>query len=451
MNLNLLKIFNPKYEIHAGLSLDGDIYHYILIAKAKGVKPYILFKQKGNIQNFRLHNLFPLHADLNNVPVYLLHEIISEIDAEEWIDANEELIIPKGLSSNEIMNEWCVEKDEIYSGTVLKKSFDEYLNRLHAGNSMISSISIPLWDIARLYGQYVDAPFILWKLSSDQSILGYVENGRLNKLCNFWAGIDDIKNDYENVKVQLHNIAKSLANFSEKIRIISVNDSKYSLPVEFFNDGCIEFLKTPEINELLDEYHESYSLADHEETTLDFAPVENSMQARSFTVSRKKSLSFVRASITAILVAIVILCGLKALTRIADSYIDGRMEPVKEHLFVYNEQKSRMEKISRDIRLKSGFIAMKSRLTIPVTEMQAAFPEGIRAEEISLSEKDLSDWDLTILAFSESSSLIPDLIKNISEIRGMSGLRMIYSEQEALQKKSGAREIKFKLEGNWKK
>ncbi|HAJ80665.1 MAG TPA: hypothetical protein DCO75_12950, partial [Fibrobacteres bacterium] len=213
MNFSFIKIFNPKCAIHAGLSVDGDIYHYILIAKDEGKKAVILFKRTGQFAEFKQFFACPMHVNLQNTAALLVHDSLAGTDPEEWIDCNEERIIPKGLSSKEVINEWCVYEDEIYSGTVLKTSLNEALVKLRAGDFMLSSVSIPLWDLAILYGQHIQGFFIIWNIFSKHSIIGYVEKGRLSSVCNFWAGADDVSSTPDEVKEQLLQLARSLSGF----------------------------------------------------------------------------------------------------------------------------------------------------------------------------------------------------------------------------------------------
>jgi transglutaminase/protease-like cytokinesis protein 3 len=127
------------------------------------------------------------------------------------------------------------------------------------------------------------------------------------------------------------------------------------------------------------------------------------------------------------------------------------MGPINNHIEQYKKENARLSSLSAQFREKAQFTGLRSTLTYPVSEMQTAFPEGVWAEEIVFSEAGPEAWNISIIAFSNSSGLIPELLKGLSAITGMDKVRMIYSEQTSVKSKTGERAIKLRVEGTYKK
>jgi Tfp pilus assembly protein PilN len=340
----------------------------------------------------------------------------------------------------------------LYSGTITKKSQEKALSRLRPDKLFIASVSVPLWDLARLYAQYISGPFIVWKLWRNESILGFVERGRLCRLCNFWAGAIDIARKDTTIGTGLLRLTKSLARSEQQIKIVVCPDGgNPAISGHAVGAPELDFAAPPAIDELPPEFHEAYALALHEETHLDFALLGQAFEARSFARSRVRALRAIRTALVAMLFTAAALFVVKGATLVGEHYVNAKMDPLRRHLTRYKTEQSRLESLRRQMEKKTRFVAQRSALTYPMTELQTAFPEGAWAEEIVFSEGAAESWNFSIIALSNSSNLIPELLKNISSIRGMEAVRMIYSEQTAMKDKAGQRAIKFKIEGNWRK
>jgi hypothetical protein len=96
----------------------------------------------------------------------------------------------------------------------------------------------------------------------------------------------------------------------------------------------------------------------------------------------------------------------------------------------------------------TAFKVDESTLTLLLSALQTVFPEGVAAEEIIISELDNKSWRLTISAFTESASFIQKVIDEMQKIKGLSGARMVSSEQAT--EKDISIGTRFKIEALWR-
>ena len=450
----LLDILNPKADLHAGLSIDGDIFRYVLVSRRTGKPPRIILKRSGPSASMRIPFNGPVHADMGGAPVLLVRENIGDSDPEQWVDKNEGRIIPSGVSSGEVNNEWAVQQGILYSATVSKKVFEKVLSDLKAEKTLLASLSVPLWDLAVLYAQNkqkADHPFIIWKLFRDNSVLGLVEGGRLWKLCNFWAGIEDIQSNAKETGKELASFVKAMSQDSTNVPVIclSSNNTLDTTTVAAAS-GCT-ILPPPKIPAVPEEFHEAYALASHEDTNLDFTPFHHLQDSHGLAAKRRRTLKFSLAFCCLLAIIAVGLLGLKTGVLGIGWYLDKKAGPAREYMQQYKDETGRLALLQNTMEQKNRFLNQRSVLIYPITELQAAFPEDAWASDISFSGAHNGFWNCSITAFAYSSSLIPVLLKNLSSITGMSNVRMEYSEQTAAGRgRTGERAIKLQIECSWK-
>jgi hypothetical protein len=450
MKLSLLKIFNPAFDVRAGLAITGGEFHYILLAKKAGKTPEVLLKKKGLVSSLKIPFSLPVHSVLPNIPSLLIRDEFAPHTPEEWIDQNEAKVIPRGIASHEIINEWCVENETIFSGTISKKSFQKAMELIPHHKFIMASLSLSLWDLSILYSAYFPGPFVIWKLWSDASVIAYVDKGKLCGVADFWAGTGDIEAKGHEIQEEFQSVVRSLLHSEEKPNIVVVAGGKAEAVSEFIkNSGCVS-LNLPVIKNVPPEFQEAYAAALHEDTTLDFAPIEQVQNARQLANSRTKTLKLFQAAFIFLAIFLAGLFLLKGSAMIADRYVAKKLSPVQKYFGEYKSQQARLDNLSAQLQKKTQFVSQKSAMTFPLTEFQSAFPEGVWAEEISFTENGLDSWICAIIAYSNSSEAIPSLIANVSAIRGMNDVRMIYSEQIAAKGKSGEHAIKFRVEAVWK-
>jgi hypothetical protein len=450
-----LDIFNPKADLHAGLSLDGDVYRYVLVSRRAGKPNRILVKKAGPATSMRIPFNGPVHTDMGSAPVLMVHENIGDADPEQWVDKNEARIIPTGVSSGEINNEWTVFKGMLYSATVSKKVFEQVLENLKAEKILFASLSVPLWNLARLYSQNAKVgntlnTFIIWKFFKGSSVLGLVEGGRLWKLCNFWAGIDDVHSNPEEVGKELAGFVKAMSQDSTNVPVIclSVSASLDTSAVAAAS-GC-SITPPPQVPGIPVEFHEAYALACHQDTQLDFTPFTHVQDSHILTMMRRRTLKLTLAFCCLLAIVAVGLFGIKAGALSMGWYLDKKAGPSREYMQQYKVETGRLALLQTSLDQKNRFLNQRSLLTYPVTELQIAFPEDAWASDISFSETKTGSWNCSITAYAFSSSLIPVLLKNLSSIAGMSNVRMVYSEQTGAKGRTGERAIKLQIECSWK-
>jgi hypothetical protein len=437
---------DPGRELHAGVSSSSAELHYVIVSRKKGRLPHMLAFRTGANTGFKMCSGVVVHIDLGNAPVILVAGHIGAVTPEEWIDKNENKVIPSGMPPADIINEWCEYNGMIYSATVTKNSYSREIARLPLEKSAIASVSPPLWNLALLYTHYFSSPFIIWKINSEESILGYVRNGRLEKNCNFWAGLNTILNDGINVEKDVLPLVKSLAG-NDSVPVIvfcpgTVPESLYST-----GKNSVSFIGPPSILGLGREYHEAYALAMQEDTHPDFATYEQIQVSRRLTASRKTSLMIIRAIAGGLAAIFILMVIAIAGTEYAGHLMQARLEPVKKNMQEYKAEVARLSKLEHVMREKVGFLSKKSNLTYPITEFQSVFPEGVWADDITLKENSPDSWLCVITASSASSMAIPVFLRNLSSLGGVSAVHMVYSEQTATPYgRTGDHIIKFKIE-----
>ncbi|MBD3390976.1 MAG: hypothetical protein GF410_03070, partial [Chitinivibrionales bacterium] len=89
-----------------------------------------------------------MHAELENTPVFLVAEDLHGTRPEEWLDQNEERIVPRGFAADQVVNEWTVDRERVYSATVARHALSGYLEKCEQENIRLESLTPSLWDLA---------------------------------------------------------------------------------------------------------------------------------------------------------------------------------------------------------------------------------------------------------------------------------------------------------------
>jgi hypothetical protein len=99
-------------------------------------------------------------ADTGSIPVLFTCEEIGDEDPDEWLDRNEERIIPTGITSDQIATECFIHEKSIYCATVKKNDLEKLTKNLPE-ELIAGSIRVPFWNLASLYSQYIDSEFFI--------------------------------------------------------------------------------------------------------------------------------------------------------------------------------------------------------------------------------------------------------------------------------------------------
>jgi hypothetical protein len=449
--LSIFHFLDPKKELHAGLSFNGDAYHYILVSIKQDKLGRILYTKTGHKSSMHIPFGGPVHFDMDKTPVLYFCEDIGDVEPEQWIDTNETRVIPSGLSSNEVVNEWGTDEKLLYSVTCSKKLYDKLLDEFSQNNILISSLSVPFCDLARLYTGYgLTAPYVLWKVESNCSILGFVDNGKLKRISTFWAGQADVLEDNANVVKELKARVKAFCGDAVLYPLLVFGNDCKAVETSLAESG-FTFVSPPTIPAVSLEYHEALAHALHQKADLDFASFEHTRFSHAIVQYRKRSLTILHIVATVALVLLFCTGIAKTVSVAAGSYLNEKAKPVRAQQIILQKEKIRLDSLTMIIAKKTTYLSQKSVLTYPVTEFQTAFPDNVWAEEITLFENNTSSWNCVFVVYAGASSVLPSLLANLAEIKGMSNVHMVYSEQSATVKsRTGEKAIRLRIESNWK-
>lgn len=440
---------NPDITIRCGMVPGNGGFPFVITAVDRSGAVSVL--SYGNDIRKTLHLSVPRIVNTtftDTKTVYIRCPLGSETP-DAWLDRNEDRIIPSGFTPDQIINEWDEAANVLYTATVTKASYHDYCRQLSALAVLVRSISPPLRDLSHLYSKYYTEPFILWKISDKESVLGYVKNGALQRICNLWPCIDDCDQDPESVRAALAACARSLSDGDQVLAIIPVSGRNPDpLPKGFLIPGY-ELRKPPTIDGLPVWFHEAYACSLHTDTHLDFASFGDTQNA---AVLEKKRRRFLRAfrTITGTIAGIAALMLIIAASGWGvQKMITRRIEPLQVYINQIRFHEQRLDSLKNRYTRQTQFFHRKSSVTFLMNELQTVFPDGICAEQIDINENELRQWKMDIIALSYSTSLIPQLLSNIEKIPGISQVRLLYSEQVATE--NGRRHAtKMKIECLWK-
>lgn len=440
---------DPKYNLRCGVVPVNVGFRYAVSAIDKDNKSCVLYY--GNNINKALFVIPPVavRTTLSDTKVSFIRSPLNNETTDSWIVRNEEHIYPPGFAADQVVNEWDVRDKSIYSATATKDSLRKYRDSIPEGKFILSSISVPLWDLSILYSRFISEPFVIWKITEKGSILGYVKDCRLQSLCNFWPDYEDLKKEKEKIGNELSLLIRSLTageNISPVIPYFE--NEKIALPADFsiqnYNIG-----KPPQINSVPVQYHEVYACSLHEETHLDFANISDTQKSLTIEKKRRTFLYALKGSfITIIALSLFLALGGLVIFGI-QKYTDKRARPLQTYIKQIEDGQHRLDSLKTLFRKKASFLSRESIVTYLLNELQLVFPDGVWTEQIEISETDEKKWKINIIALSYSTALIPQTLSNLEKVEGIGNIRMIYSEQVKIEK-TKKRVIKAKIEGNWK-
>ncbi len=441
----LFTYLNADTRLRIGAAPIQGSFHYVITAIDKNGKTQVV-SYGSDISKLLFIPPVAMYTTLTDTKVSYIKDQLNKEEVDNWLDRNEERIIPPGFTSDQIVNEWDVQENTMYSATVTKDSFDEFQKTIPAGKLLVSSISIPLWDLAILYSHYNSGPFVIWKITDKGSMLGFITDGRLQSLCHFWPDYEDIQQDAEKVGKELSPLIKSLTLGEEITEVILIFDiEKRSLP-SHFSIPNYTLGTPPQIDSLPGQYHEAYACSLHQETHLDFAQYSDTQKTYALEKKRRYFLKGLKWTVVSLAgVAMVLLLGTLIITGI-QKYAEKKVEPLKTYIKQIEEGENRLDSLKTVYMQKASFLGRESIVTFLMNELQLVFTEGTWAQHIEITEAGTSIWHINVIALAYSTALIPQLLSNLEAVKGISNVRMIYSEQTKVRRK---RAIKVKIECNW--
>lgn len=445
----LLIYLDPKYNLRCGVVPVNGGFRYVISAIDKDNKSCVLYY--GNDINKALFVIPPIavKTTLSDTKVSFISSLLNNETADSWIDRNEERIFPPGFATDQVVNEWDARDGNIYSATATKDSLQEYIDSIPQSKFILSAVSVPLWDLGILYSHYITEPFVIWKITKKGSILGYFKDCRLQNMCNFWPDYEDLKQEKEKIGNELSPLIRSLTageNISSVIPYFE--DENMSLPADFSITNYT-IGKPPHIDSVPVQYHEVYACSLHEETHLDFAKFSDTQKTQKLEKKRRNFLTALRGTfITVVALALFLALGALVIYGI-QKYTKRRIQPLQTYIEKIEEGKHRFDSLKTVFKKKASFLGRESIVTYLLNEMQLVFPDEVWVEQIEISEVDEKNWHINIIALSYSTALIPQVLTNLEKVKGISNVRMIYSEQVKIGKRKKLA-TKVKIEGNWK-
>ncbi len=444
--VNKLKTYlNPEIKLRIGAIPVQNRYRYVVTAIDNKENIHIV-SYGDDITKLWYLPPVAVHTALTDIKVSFVKDELRKEEVGTWLDRNEERIIPPGFTSDQIINEWDVQENTIYSATVTKDSFEGFKKNIPVGKLLFSSISVPLWDFALLYSRYISGPFVIWKITDNGSVLGYVKEGALHSLCNIWPDYDDIHNDAARIGTEISALIKTLTKGDSVTTVVPCSDRKGgALPSEVLIPGYT-LASPPEIGGLPAHFHETYACSLHKETNLDFARFADKQKMYALEKKRHYFLKGLKCTAVSLAgVALVLLLGMLSITCL-QKYTERKIEPLQLFIAQIEKGEHRLDSLKSVYLQKASFLGRESIVTFLMNELQQVFPDGTWAQHIEITEAETNMWHINTIALAYSTALIPRLLSNMEAVMGISNVRMIYSEQTSF---GGKRAIKLKIECNW--
>jgi hypothetical protein len=446
----LAKLLNPAWEIRVGIVNEPTPRRAAVVA-VRGERSVLLRTVRDSRRVMRWVWPLGVNSDCGLAAVRLVHDEIADTEPEVWVDRNEERLIPAGVTAEEVVTEWAATATAIHAATVSSKALAGSVRDVKGQRFVLRSLGVPLWDLARLYGGVIGEPFILWKLTPEGSVFGYVEDGRLGGLCSYWIGRDELAEADSATLEQLGAALGSLGRRGTRRVVMAFSGDDAGSGAEQIALPGYEVSGPPDIEGVSPEYHEAYALAAREATTLEFAPFADIEMVRTTGRRRRLALTTLRGAVAALALLFVGVGVLAGAAQVAQLMLAGRMEPIRADIMRLREQQRRVETLRDALMRKAGSIQRESIVTYLLSAFQETFPEGAWAEQIVVSERDSRRWSVDILAMTLSTAAVPDLLQRVQDIAGMRDVRLLYSEQTVVDPKARrkTRATRVKLEGVW--
>jgi Tfp pilus assembly protein PilN len=443
----LYHFFSNKTTLRLGVSRTSRISVYALtIMPAKG-KPAVIWAGKGMPLWVRLIAPPVLHGDLGSVPVYEIKALLNGKDTEAWIDANESTIIPQGVSPEQIVSEYATIGSAIYAATVLKPARDAAAAPPEQERPFVA-LYAPLWNLAKIYGAAINAPFILWRILSDGSTFGLVRDGHCEKLVNCHVSRRDLETDPEQSVQTVRQFVHSLSGKAPDLPVIAFTpENDFALPAAGAIPG-ITLLPVLRILHVPAFCHEAWANSCGNDQELNFISFEALQKTRKIEKRDRSLRSILRIGLLTVVALFLILAGADGVLRIVDKKYSGPMEQLATETAVVKIAEKRHGKLLEKVRDKLRFATERSRVTGLLSDLQSVLPENAWAETISITMLEQDRYQVEIVAVTTESGLLGDALKNFGAIAGVNDSRLVSSEQVTLPGKNRA--VRFKIKGLWR-
>jgi Tfp pilus assembly protein PilN len=205
----------------------------------------------------------------------------------------------------------------------------------------------------------------------------------------------------------------------------------------------------PNIKSIYENDHELFAMATSDSSELNFVPFEifqKHAKVHSLWVNAIKALQMILVLSIGIFTLIATTNGLQALAHqtMHESFVELDLKRK-----TVSTEKARLDSLYSVLSEKAQFLQKESSITRLLNDLQDVFPEGMWAEEISLSETSTTTWGVQIRALSQSSELLNTFNDNLRKTPNISNVRMVYSETTKV-KNNPKTILRVKVECTWK-
>ncbi len=445
-------LLSTKWDIHWSAVIDANSCRCMLVGRRKqNNEAVVLFNHVAAHKRCLFRWQRVVKTCVRDEPVFLVSDECAGESAERWIDRNESRIIPRGFTADQVITEWDKHGDTIFAATVTRVSLEKRRMLCQKRHLVPGSMTPPLWALARLYARCRSDDFLLWNIAATESVIGLVRGGYLRRLVTFWAGKRDLATGAIAIAEELKPLCKGLCG-GEPISVIIVKgahirDCDNSLPyVQGFT-----YSEPPQIPGVAGEDHEVYALAIQEQTQVDYASIAETRAAAQVHASRALSLRIGKTAALAVCAASLLLGLFTGGLQLAETFVERRIAPVRAQIDQVNSRRAHADSLRTQFDLKTRDITGESIVTCLLSDFQTVFPDGVWAEQIGVSETSPTAWSVDLLAVSYSTANIPALLKNLGAIKGITDIRMMYSEQTAVKENRAEKKaVRVKVNCMWR-
>ena len=387
------------------------------------------------------------HADIGMVPVYLTNADTGGEDPDAWIDRNEARLIPKGFSTEQIVTNYDVEGRNLTALSAVETARDALYAELEE-NVTVASLQPPLQGLAALYGNVSTMPWILWKITDTGSVMGRIEAGKVTDVCHSWIDIEAAMKDGAAMLGEAEPLLKSLSGTGTTLRVMiwTADDALQLFTGE--NNLRKGLLSPPPVAGLHRRYHEAFGNALAIRETAQLVPFEKRLNAEAVLRKWHATVAFMRIAAFALAVIAAVAVVSISINRLLINHDRETMLAIDTQYSTLQTLSAQRDSLADRIRKLVTFSAGESTITRFLGALQTVIPEGMKIEELTITERDVATWRVTLRAFALSGSIVQSMIACLREVEGIDNVYMVYSEQAS--GKGTGKGIRVKVEADWK-
>lgn len=440
-------VFRDPASLRLGISGEAGSRRFALLRKGPGDTARLL--AWGNDLPLVIRLLLPAvaYADTGMLLVYIVAGEIGDEDPDAWIDRNEDRLIPSGFTSDRIATDYVVDGNEVVAMSAVETARDALCAELEKYITIVS-LRPPLQGLATLYRQVSESPWVLWKIGVQGSVMARIEGGKVRDVCHYWADSEAFVTDPLSVIREAGPLLRSIAGNGSPLRVMcwTPDDTPQCPDREALLD-C-QLIAPHELPGLPRRCHEAYGNALYSGAQVQLLPFYKRQRAEALLRTWCTMFNTLRTAAAALILLAVLAAAFIGVNRLLIYRDRAAMVNIDKRYYSLQVLSSRRDSIVGCIRELAEFSAGESAIACLLSDFQTAVPEGMKAEELIIAERDADSWRLTIRAFALSSSLVQSIINNLQRIGGIQDVRMVYSEQ--VSGKGMQRGLRIKMEAIWR-